>query len=301
MARERRLKVKGEAAYYHIISRTVGGEYYLGDVEKEKLVSIIQRFSRLFLVEIIGYCIMSNHFHLLVKMNPGETLSDKELLKRVKTDQGVMQGLTHDPELLRTRLSDISEYIRYIKQTFSRWYNRTHHRTGYFWGDRFKSVWIESGEALLACLAYIDLNPVRAEIVEKPEDYRFSSIGLRIQTGNRHHTLSWDGLPFTNRHKALILYRAYLYQNGGLTVEGKRGRIDPEILKAAKESDFQLHAGDLLRYRVRHFSDGLVIGSKGFIQTAYSTFGDTIIRKKSRGAYAVGTAPGIYSLRRLTG
>ena len=124
MARERRLKVKGEAAYYHIISRTVGGEYYLGDIEKEKLVSIIQRFSRLFLVQIIGYCAMSNHFHLLVKMNPGETISDKELLKRVKADQGVMQGLIHEPELLRSRLSDISEYVRYIKQTFSRWYNR---------------------------------------------------------------------------------------------------------------------------------------------------------------------------------
>lgn len=301
MARERRLKVKGEAAYYHIISRTVGGEFYLGDVEKEKLVSIINRFSKLFLVDVIGYCVMSSHFHLLVKVNPGEKLSDKELLKRVKADGGVMQGLLHDPDLLRDRLSDISEYVRYIKQVFSRWYNRIHNRSGYFWGDRFKSVWIESGEALLACLAYIDLNPVRAEMVEKPEDYRFSSIGYRIQTGNRHRVLSWEGLPFTNKRKTLGLYRAYLYQNGGLSVEGKEGRIAPEIMKEAEEAGFSLDAGDVLRYRVRHFSDGLVIGSRGFIREAYSAFGGTVIQKRSRGAYAVGTGPGIYSLRRLTG
>jgi len=301
MARERRLKVKGEAAYYHIISRTVGGEFYLGDVEKEKLVSIIQRFSKLFLVDVIGYCVMSNHFHLLVKVNPGEKLSDKELLKRVKADGGVMQALIHDPELLRSRLADISEYIRYIKQVFSRWYNRIHNRSGYFWGDRFKSVWIESGEALLACLAYIDLNPVRAEMVEKPEEYRFSSIGYRVQARNRYKVLSWEGLPITNKHKTLVLYRAYLYQNGGLMVNGKKGRIAPEIVKEAVRTGFGLDVGDALRYRVRHFSDGLVIGSKGFIREAYGTFGGTIICKKSRGAYPVGTGPGIYSLRRLTG
>ena len=64
MARVRRLKVQGETAFYHIISRTVGGEFYLGDVEKEMLVSIIRRFSRLFLVDVVGFCVMSNHFPL---------------------------------------------------------------------------------------------------------------------------------------------------------------------------------------------------------------------------------------------
>jgi hypothetical protein len=54
----------------------------------------------------------------------------------------------------------------------------------YFWSDRFKSVIVENGETLINCLAYIDLNPVRAGIVEKPEDYRWSSLGYHIQTGN---------------------------------------------------------------------------------------------------------------------
>ena len=301
MPRERRLKVKGESAFYHIVSRTVGGEFYLGDVEKEKLVSIIGRFSELFLVDVVGYCVMSNHFHLLVKVNPGEGVSDKALLKRVKDDGGVMQGLLHDPELLRSRLSDVSEYVRYVKQVFSRWYNRVHNRSGYFWGGRFKSVLVESGESLLACLAYIDLNPVRAEMVERPEDYRFSSIGYRVQTGNREDRLSWDGLPFSNKKKTLSLYRAYLYQYGGVEVAGKRGKIDPEILRDAEDAGFEMKASDVFRYRVRHFSDGLVIGSKGFIQEAYGTFAGTVIQKKSRGAYTVGVGPGIFSLRRLTG
>ncbi|NOZ14205.1 MAG: hypothetical protein GXO69_11285, partial [Acidobacteria bacterium] len=88
------------------------------------------------------------------------------------------------------------------------------------------STWLESGEALLACLAYIDLNPVRAEMVERPEDYRFCGMAYRVQTGNRDGFLSWDGLPFSNRRKAFALYRAYLYQNGGMDSNRGKNRED---------------------------------------------------------------------------
>jgi hypothetical protein len=71
-------------------------------------------------------------------------------------------------------------------------YNKRHHRRGYFWGDRFKSVIVEKGETLINCLAYIDLNPLRAGLVERPEDYRWNSIGYHLQTGNKDHFLSLD-------------------------------------------------------------------------------------------------------------
>ena len=77
-------------------------------------------------------------------------------------------------------------------------------RTGYFWGDRFKNVLIEKGEALINCLAYIDLNPVRAKIVKRPEDYRWSGIGYQIN----HLTPSCPS--------CLILRKIRKYFNGGM-------------------------------------------------------------------------------------
>ncbi len=71
MARIRRLKVDGIEAFYHIISRTVGQEFYLGDAEKEKLLSLIKHYNSVFCVKIISYTILDNHFHLLFQKSVG--------------------------------------------------------------------------------------------------------------------------------------------------------------------------------------------------------------------------------------
>jgi putative transposase len=70
----------------------------------------------------------------------------------------------------RMKLASISEFVRDIKVNFARYYNRSHNRRGYFWGDRFKSVIVDKGETLVNCLAYIDLNPLRAGIVKNPRN-----------------------------------------------------------------------------------------------------------------------------------
>ena len=72
---------------------------------------------------------------------------------------------------------------------FARYYNRRHDRRGYFWGDRFKSVIVDKGETLVNCLAYIDLNPMRAGLVDRPEDYRWNSLGHHLQTENKDQFL----------------------------------------------------------------------------------------------------------------
>ena len=85
--------------------------------------------------------------------------------------------------------------MREIEVGFARFYNRRHNRRGYFWGNRFKSVIVVKGETLVDCLAYIDLNPLRAGLVEGPEQYRWSSLGYRIQTENKDKFLSTDFGP----------------------------------------------------------------------------------------------------------
>jgi hypothetical protein len=83
--------------------------------------------------------------------------------------------------------------MREIKVGFARFYNRRHHRRqGYFGGDRFKSLIVENGETLINCLAYIDLNPLRAGLIERPEQYRWNSLGYHAQTDNQDDFPSTD-------------------------------------------------------------------------------------------------------------
>jgi hypothetical protein len=93
---------------------------------------------------------------------------------------------------LRAKRPSLSDYVKEIKQRFSHWYNKRHGRKGFFWGKRFKSVLVENGDTLINCLAYIDLNPVRAGLVERPEDYRWCSLAYHVQTGNKDDFLSLD-------------------------------------------------------------------------------------------------------------
>jgi putative transposase len=125
---------------------------------------------------------------------------------------------------MRQKLASLSEFVREIKVNFNftRFYNKHHGHKGYFWGDRFKSLIVEQGQTLINCLAYIDLNPVRAGIVERPEDYRWSSLGYHIQTGNKDGLLSTDfGLTEFNvksGKERVRRYRKYVYAAGEIQV-----------------------------------------------------------------------------------
>ncbi len=165
MARIPRLTVAGEPAVYHVISRTALDGFVLGDVEKEYLLTLIQHLSAVYFAEVLGFCLMGNHFHLLVRMQPEAAFSDDEIRTRFQRYHGAdseRQLLDGQIPTLRAKWANLSDYVKEIKQSFSRWYNKRHGRTGFFWGERFKSVLVDNGDTLVNCLAYIDLNPVRA-------------------------------------------------------------------------------------------------------------------------------------------
>ncbi|MBC7359501.1 MAG: transposase [Desulfacinum sp.] len=289
MARTRRMKASGEEAYYHVVSRTVGGEFYLGDVEKERLLQVIRTSARLYFVEILGFCLMSNHFHLVVKTRRWEEVTDDEIVERVSSYYGLAPDVVQLKDLasLRIKLCDLSEFVRSVKLEFSRWYNRKNRRRGYFWGDRFKSVLLESGTALAQCLAYIELNPVRARIVERPEEYRWNSLSFRL--AGKGEFLSWDGMEIRD-------VRAYL----ALVYEvGKGGRVDSKGREKGRIAGDAEAPVSLWRHKVRFFTDGLVLGSKAFVLDAYGRFSECI-HKKERRAHRAAGVEGIFSLRRLT-
>ena len=164
MPRIARMILKGEPAVYHVVSRTALDGFVLGGVEKDYLLNLIKRLSSIYFAEVLGFCLMGSHFHLLVRMQPGEEFDHEEIKRRFKLyygDNSKRELQDGQIPLLREKWSSLSEYVKEIKQGFSRYYNRVHSRKGYFWSDRFKSVIVDNGETLINCLAYIDLHPVK--------------------------------------------------------------------------------------------------------------------------------------------
>ena len=207
---------------------------------------------------------------------------------------------------MRLKLSSLSEFVREIKVGFARYYNRRHNRRGYFWGDRFKSVIVDKGETLINCLAYIDLNPLRAGIVSRPEDYRWNSLGYHVQTNNRDNFLSTDfGLKEFNvksEKERIKWYRRYVYEAGAINrpEKGKTRVIGDRILEKERKRGFELSRSDRFRYRTRYFTDSGVIGSKEFVSNIYMRFKHHFNSKNEKKPKPVGGLSGVYSLKRLS-
>jgi hypothetical protein len=206
------------------------------------------------------------------------------------------------------RMHSLSEFMKTLLQRFTRWFNRTHERTGTLWEERFKSVIVESGTAARTIAAYIDLNPVRAGMVEDPADYRWSSYGEAVGGGGKGNgkkareglvraIMSDTDIGFdagqwkeaSRRYRRLMglaLERKTL--NAKVVVSGKM-RISKNDAEAMESGDNQtalpeLKMAKMLRCRVRYFTDGAVIGSKGFVDEAFEAARERFSQKRKDGA-----------------
>ncbi len=306
MPRTQRLIINDETAVYHVMSRTALDGFPLDDIEKDFMVDLIRRYSTLYFVEILGFCLMGNHFHLLVRMFPEFKFTDEDIKKRYADFYGEEEAFADGRiPYRREKLSSLSEFMREIKVGFTRWYNRRHNRRGYFWGDRFKSVIVENGETLINCLAYIDLNPLRAGLVERPEEYRWNSLGYHIQTGNEGNFLSLDfGLKefgVLHAEERLKRYRRYVYEAGSVNRSEKlvAGVIDNSVLEKERKNDFELQGIQRFRFRTRYFTDSGIIGTKKFVSDNYRRFKDLFMSKRDKIPKPVAGLDGIFSLKRL--
>ena len=307
MPRTQRMIIDDQSTVYHVMSRSALDGFPLGDIEKDFMLDLIRRYAALYLVEILGFCLMGNHFHILVRVIPEYKFSDEEILKRYINFYGderiFADGLVPS---LRMKLSSLSEFVREIKVNFARFFNRRHHRRGYFWGDRFKSVIVENGQTLINCLAYIDLNPLRAGLVELPEQYRWSSLGYHVQTNNQDNFLSTDfGLKefsVKNLKERIRRYRRYVYEAGSLNQpeKGNVKVIADKALEKERSRGFELSKSDRFRYRTRYFTDSGIIGSKEFVSANYQRFKTLFKSRHEKKPKPITGLEGIYSLKRLS-
>ena len=211
----RRMKLSGVDAVYHCMTRTVNGEMLFKDREKEMLRRMLWQVADFSGVEILTYCVMSNHFHVLVRVRGDQDVDNVELMRRYRllypkpTKYQTASAKLMASELasggdeadairrrLLARMGDVSEFMKAVKQRFSVWYNRNHQRYGTLWAERFKSVLVEGrGNPLQTMAAYIDLNPVRAGLVEDPKDYRFCGYAQAVAG----HEVARQGLGWSGR------------------------------------------------------------------------------------------------------
>ncbi|MEY3895255.1 MAG: hypothetical protein RLZZ214_774 [Verrucomicrobiota bacterium] len=136
---------------------------------------------------VLSYCMISNHFHLLLQRLSG--LYSEAFVAGVAAElaearkSGAEDGAREIHARFTYRMHDLSQFMKSLLIRFTRWFNRTHDRTETLWEERFKSVIVESGVAAQTMAAYIDLNPVRAGMVRDPADYRWSSYGEAVGGG----------------------------------------------------------------------------------------------------------------------
>jgi REP element-mobilizing transposase RayT len=270
------------------MTRTVNGELLFQDREKEVLRKMIRQVADFSGVEVLTYCIMSNHFHVLVRVPHSTEVTDNELIRRYKvlypkptkyqtaSAELMFQMLRRggeDADVIRRRLLarmfDVSEFMKAVKQRFSVWYNRSHQRYGTLWAERFKSVLVQGeGNPLQTMAAYIDLNPVRAGLVDDPKDYRFCGYGeavggiIEAQSGLIH---IWSAKGVARAESALCAHRLLIFGKHASDV-GLSEMTRKRALQVLNEEEGQLPKAVILRCRVRYFTDGAILGSAEFVR-----------------------------------
>jgi len=288
MARPRKEQVSiSETPYYHVVSRCVRRSFLCGtdlttgksyEHRRSWIENRMRILSSIFDIDICSYAVMSNHLHIVLKLGSeqAEQWTRKEILERwtslykgPKLIQRFIQGDTLDKaeqysaniyiEEYRNRLKDLGWFMKALNEPIAREANKEDGCTGHFWESRYKSQALLTEEAVLSCMAYVDLNPVRAKISETPEESEHTSIKERVspqfclQTAIKEQINLQCLIKFQLPLKPLskfegnvkkekqtgILFNAVDYlelvdYTGRVITEGKRGviaQVTPPILK----------------------------------------------------------------------
>ncbi len=313
--RSHRIKINGHA-YYHVMTHLVDGTPRMGPLEKEHFRKLMRAYETFCGLHVLTYAILGSHAHVLLEVPARQEVNEQEIIRRMRAiyspqqmhdrlsqwalwrEQGLERNVQQDLARLRSRMYDLSQYMKTLKQRYSQWYNRHAARRGTLWEARFKSVVVEgSRNALMTMAAYIDLNAVRACMVKDPKDYRWSGYGEALgggrpaREGVRRLLETAGGSP-VGWNEARLTYRMMLYDRGealGVDDKGRpiRSGINAELVERVLREGGRLSRSQLLRCRVRYFSDGSVLGCREFVNTVFQAHRECFGPKRKEGARAL--------------
>jgi len=315
------------SAIYHCVSRVVDRDFKFGRKEKDVFVKMMRDYESFCDVQVLSFCVMSNHFHVLLEIPPkvkGEAvaMTDDDFLAKIKAMYSPAHFMDVEQMLERfresgaddaasvlkakytSRMHDLSEFMKGLKQRFTQWFNGHHGRRGTMWEGRFKSVLVQDGYAARVMAAYIDLNPIRAAMVESPEDYKWSSYGeaMKPQKNQRARAGIRRVLGMNQNNTAkpeetnqmMERYRVMLFSDGEEVFVDKpeSGEVNQRVRKGFKRQQVKtvlarggkLTFGETLRCRVRYFSDGMTVGSRKFVDELFQSARERFSEKRKTGA-----------------
>ena len=300
------LSTARQAAHYHCISRVVDRNFVFDEHERDVFRKIMRQVEAFCGVRVLAWTMLSNHFHVLVEVppRPAQPLSDGEIIARCEKlySPRSMPQIADDFDVARragaaalerlrakylNRMWDLSEFMKTLKQKFTGWFNREHERVGTLWESRFKSIVVEgSWASLLRVAAYIDLNAVRAGLVEDPKDYRWCSYseavaGDRVARKGLAIALS-EVKPDADWRYVGTRYRKIIFGIGEARPD-RHGISREEVAKVWRDGG-NLSMAQLLRCRLRYMSDGLAIGSASFVEKVFQSKREIFSERRTSGA-----------------
>ncbi|MEN6389029.1 MAG: transposase [Syntrophomonas sp.] len=197
----RKAREKSSTGIYHVVARGLDRQViFHHDNDYNRYLTLLSKKSKEIGVSLLGYCLMDNHVHLLVNEETG----------------------------------NISDFMRSMGVSYAWWFNRRYDRSGYLFQNRFHSESVENEPYLLAVLRYIHLNPVKAEIVQCPENYRWSSCSA-YYSNNGSDFLRTDfilNLFSDNPLMAKVQFKVFMNEASGdqcLDVKRKPRKTDAEV------------------------------------------------------------------------
>jgi REP element-mobilizing transposase RayT len=213
--------------HYHCTNKCVQGLFLCGldrntgvdySYRKGWILDLLKYITQYFSIQLCAYAIMSNHYHLVLYVNEPQALawSDEEVLTRwskvhptkakaIKTlmDQGVMdEKLRESIHQIRLKLMSISWLMHWVNQKIAMQFNKESKTKGHFWQSRFNSQALLDDGALLTAMAYVDLNPIRANIAATPEESEFTSIYERIKAIKEYQAHQVNGSVLSSCERA---------------------------------------------------------------------------------------------------
>lgn len=304
--RMRRFKVgEKEVGLYHCMSRIVGGRFWLDDGAKEAFRKQMWKVARFCGIEVLTYCTLNNHFHVLVRVPVKTSIEVNELVERVYALYGsgplskgrAMERILREggergkvlKRALEVRMGDVSMFMKEFKQRYTIWYNKNRENYGTIWCERFRSVLVEDRqEALRIVAAYIDLNPVRAGLCNDPKDYRWCGYaeamggGLEARKGLGkivgEKGAGVEGLRKRkggDRWKEIVCtYREVLCQRVEARGAGEEGRRE-KVLKKLR-GGLEVSMEEMLSCKIKYLTHGAILGSKAFLECWYATNRDNL-------------------------
>ena len=186
--------------WYHCISKCVRGANLLKRKRKQWIQDRLTELVDIFAIDVAGFCIMDNHLHVLTHLDvkTPRNWSKEEVLRRWARLHPPRDGQRRPLKCLkrwikekqadhryvntiRKRLVNLGWFMKSLKEPLARLANEDDGHDGTFWAARYKSIAVMDLPALLATSIYIDLNPLAAGLVKRPEDAQFTSLFLRIE------------------------------------------------------------------------------------------------------------------------